>query len=170
MADKLSISSLKGNLTNPQRVYMWNIVIPAPVGGGDSETLLLRARSTNIPGESVGQIVIPYKQTAGFAVPGKRTLSHTWTCQYVEGEDEAVITALRAWLQQAVNNEGVSAGDEAIKQDVYLVLLSTKGEETRKIKLLGCYVQDIAEAAVSYETEAELLYSVTFSFDDVDEG
>jgi len=170
MAEKLSVANLKGNLTNPQRVYMWDVVIPEPIGGGDSDTLLLRCRSTNIPGESVGQITIPYKQTAGFVVPGKRTLSHTWTCEFVEGEDVKVSTALRGWLHAAVNSEGVGGGDTNIKRDIYLVLVSTQGAETRKIKLVGCYIQDIAEAAVSYDTEAELLYSATFAYDEVEEG
>jgi len=170
MSDKLSVANLKGNLTNPQRVYMWDVVIPEPIGGGDSDTLLLRARSSNIPGESVGQITIPYKQSAGFVVPGKRTLSHTWSCDFVEGEDAKISTALRAWLHECVNAEGVGAGDENVKRDIYLVMLSTAGVETRKVKLIGCYVQDIAEAAVSYDTEAELLYSATFAYDEIEEG
>jgi hypothetical protein len=168
MDQRMGINSLKGTLTNPQRVYLWDVLIPDPVGGGNTETLMLRCQSTAIPGESVGQIVIPYKQTPGAAYPGKRTVSHTWTCTFIEGEDQAIIDNLRPWLMACVNNDGVGEGDDVIKRDVYLKMLSTKGDDTREVKLVGAFLQDIAEVALSYDAEEVVRYSITFSFDDVE--
>jgi len=86
----------------------------------------------------------------------------------LEGEDEKSIDSLRPWLMASVDNDGKSLGDDAIKRDVYLQLVSTKGENTRKIKLVGAYVQDIAEVPLSYDAEDVVRYTITFAYDDVE--
>lgn len=160
----LGVDSLKQNLSNPQRVYLWEVSFVNPIGGGDREVLTLRCQSSTIPGRSVGEIVVPFKQTGGIKYPGKLTYSHSWTCEFIEGEDGKVFDAIYAWAQQIVNDyDGV--GEVDIKSDIYLKLLSTKGEETREIKLVGCYPQDRPDVAVNYGNEDVLRYTVTFSYD-----
>jgi hypothetical protein len=48
-------SALKANLTNPGRVYLWNLMIANPIGSsGSSETISLRCLTTELPGRSFG--------------------------------------------------------------------------------------------------------------------
>lgn len=158
--------NLKTNLSNLQRIYNWDLIIPAPIGGGSSDVLLLRAQSSTIPGRSVGAIQIPYKQGAAIQFPGKLTYSHEWTCTFVEGEDRKVHDAIYAWAQAVVNDaSGIGNGDTAIKTDAYLVLLDTKDSTTSKIKLIGCFVSNIADVSLDYGTEDGVKYSVTFRYD-----
>ena len=166
MPDNLSVNNLKANLTNPQRTYMWNVLIPYAVGGGDSDTLTLRAQSAEIPGRSVGQIPVPYKQSGGLRFHGKLTYSHTWDVTFVEGEDRRVFDTLYAWKQNIVHDiANVGAGDIAIKADIILQLITTKGEESMRIKLVGAFPMAVGDVALSYETEAIVNYTVTWSYD-----
>jgi len=150
----------------PQRDYLWDMLVPAPPGGGESDVLNVRCQSSSLPGRSVGSIHIPYKQSAGIKVPGKLTYSHTWDCVFVEGEDKKVFEAIYAWLQAVIDDyDGVGDGDNEIKADVYLTLQATKGSITRKIKLVGCYPESLADVGVDYASEGTVRYSVTFSYD-----
>ena len=90
---EFSYDVLKNNLTNPQRTYLWEVLIPKPVGGGSSETFAVRAQSTEIPGASFATINIPYKQTAGVVFAGKLQYDHKWNATFIEGEDHIVYDA-----------------------------------------------------------------------------
>jgi len=158
--------NLKTNLSNLQRVYNWDVVIPNPIGGGDTDTFLVRAQSTNIPGRSVGKIAVPYKQSAPTQFTGKLTFPQSWECTFIEGEDKEIFDAIYAWNQQIVSDiDGIGAGDDAIKSDIKLVLLSTTGEVTNTIKLIGCFPAEVADSPLDYGTEEGVKYSVTFSYD-----
>lgn len=158
---------ITSNLTNPQRTYLWDVTIPNPIGGGDSNVLQARAQATSLPGRSVGtDILVPYKQTAGIKFPGKLTYSHAWQITFIEGEDTKVFAAIHAWNQQVINDRsGVSAGDENIKSNLFFTELSTKGAEGLKIKLIGCYPEAVADVEMSYATQEPKRLVVTFSFD-----
>jgi hypothetical protein len=158
--------ALSNNLSNPAKVYLWEVVFTNPIGGGDADTLMLRCQNTVIPGKSIGEILVPFKQTPGVKFPGKLTMSHTWTCTFIEGTDRAVFNALHAWMQLIVHDRlNTGQPDVAIKANVHLRLLDTTGTVWRKIKFVGAYIQDIAEVPIAYEDEGSIMYPATFSFD-----
>jgi len=166
----MGLDALKANLSNPQMTYLWEIIIPTPIGDGEVETFQLRAQSTQIPSRDQGQIIIPYKQTPGIAVPGKLSFTHTWDCTFIEGEDQKVWQAIYSWMQKIVNNvTGVGAGDSSIKTNIYLTELSRAGSITLKLKILGCYVMKVGQVALDYKEGSGFVeYPVTFSFDSVE--
>ena len=162
----MSADNLKQNLSNPAKTYLWEVVFSNPIGGGDAEALELRCQSTSVPGRGVGEILVPYKNTPGIKYPGKPTVPHTWACVFIEGTDGKIFEALNAW-NQAINDirTGIGGADPLIKADIYLRLLDPPGTVFQKIKLVGCYIQDIPDTPVAYEDEANIMYSVTFSYD-----
>jgi hypothetical protein len=158
--------SLKANLTNPQREYLWEVLIPTPIGDGQTETFQIRAQSSEIPGRSNTPITIPYKQTAGVVVAGKLTYTHSWACTFVEGEDKKVYDALYSWQQAIVNDVfGVGVGDPFYKTDMYITLQTTAGGTSTQFKLKGAWVSDIAAVPLTYEGTGVVKVSVTFAFD-----
>lgn len=163
----MSADSLRNTLTNLARVYLWELLIPNLKGGGDADILQTRCYSLSIPGRSVGGgILIPYKQSAGIKYPGKLAYSHTWQVGFIEGEDAKVFDAIHAWNQLVVNDlTGISVGDDLIKTDLYFNQLSTKGNEYKRIKLVGCYPQEVSDVALEYGSEDAIRFLVTFSFD-----
>ena len=162
----MSADNLKNNLSNPARAYLWEAMFTNPIGGGSAEVLMLRCQSANIPGRSVGEILIPFKQTAGIKFPGKLTVSHTWTTTFVEGMDKKVFNAIHAWNQAVVHDRlGVGGPDVTIKANEYLRLLDTQGNVIMKIKFVGMYPQAVDDVPVAMDSEAAVYYSVTWSFD-----
>lgn len=160
------VDSLKTNLTNPQREFLWEVMVPVPIGDGDSETYSIRAQSSQIPSRDNDPIAIPYKNTAGIVVAGKLKYSHTWQCTFIEGEDHKVFDAIESWQQDIVNNvTGIGLGDPLYKTDAYLVLQTTAGGTSKKFKLKGVWPQSLGEVSVSYESTNLVKYTVTFAFD-----
>ena len=41
---EMGLDTFKANLTSPARGYIWEVMIPVPIGGGDSTAVTLRAR------------------------------------------------------------------------------------------------------------------------------
>lgn len=167
MSDQMSLDTIKASLTNPLRPYLWDVVIPNLLGGGDATALQARAQSIQIPGRSVGTaILIPYKQTAGIKFPGKLVYDHTWVVKFIEGEDLKVFNAIYGWSQLLVNdNTGVGAGDENIKTNLFFTLVGTKQTDLKQIKLEGCYPEKLDSQDLTYAADGTVTFSVTFSFD-----
>ena len=162
----MSADNLKNNVSDYQRAYWWDIIIPNLIGGGDAGALEVRAQSTQVPGRSFGEILIPYKGSAGFKVPGKLVMSHVWPCVFVEGLDRKVFDAVLGWKQAVTDaRTGKGGPDSVIKKDIYLRLTDGQGNVTNKIKLVGCYPQAVDDVPVAYDTEAVIMYNVTFSYD-----
>lgn len=162
----MGIDVLRDKLTNPLRSYLFDVIIPNVIGGGDSDIMTARARSASIPERSQGAISIPYKQTAGIVVPGKLHYSHTWELTFIEGEDCKVYNALYAWQQRIVDDQsGAGEGDDKIKTTLYLNLNNTKGDDIKQIKLLGCYCHTVGALNFSHGNEETVTFNVTFSFD-----
>ena len=163
---KMGADNLGANLTNLARKYLWELTFSNPIGGGDAEALMLRAQSTAIPGSSFGAILIPFKQSPGIKFAGKLNMPHTWTTTFVEGTDGKVFDAIYAWKQLIVHDRlSIGGPDQIIKSDIYLSLLDQQGSVTRRIKLVGSYPELMDDTPISYEEEAALMYTVTFSYD-----
>lgn len=159
----MSVDSLKNNLTNPARSYLWEVLFANPIGG-DTDTFLIRCRSTSIPGRSVGKIHLAYKQTAGVEYPGKLTYDHAWPCSFVEGEDRAMFDALYDWAQAVVNDK-TGLGQAVLKVDLYLNLLNTDGTTPMKIKIVGAYLESMESVGIAQESENEIVYPAVWSYD-----
>lgn len=162
----LTTDKLKTNLTNGQRTYNWDVLIPNPLGGGDPESFTLRCQTASIPGRSFGRIHVEYKQGPGFNVPGKNRYEQSWNVTVLEGEDKAMHDFFHQWQQNIVNDKSeLGFGDAFVKRDIYFKMHSTKGEPTLQIKLIGAYPENKPSVPVAMEGENVVRYSVTFSFD-----
>jgi hypothetical protein len=159
----MSSDSLKANLSNPARTYLWEVIFSNPLSG-NAETLMLRAISTSEPERSVGSIKIPFKQTAGIKFPGKVAFPQTWDITFVEGEDRAILDTFTDWLDKVVNSK-TGLGALVIKTDVYLNLINTDGSIAKKIRLIGCYPEKMASVPLSADDDKEIRQTITLSYD-----
>ena len=162
----MTLSKLKANLTNVQRGYMWELIIPSPKGDGDTETIRLRAHTASIPGRSHGAIHVDYKQSAGFNVPGKLRFPQELTFTMIEGEDAKTHEFFYSWMQEINSDEtNLGLGDVLIKGTIYMRLLSTNNSETLKLALEGAYPKSVPDVPTDMREESEIRYPVTFSYD-----
>lgn len=163
---EMGIESLKANLTNPARTFLWEVRIPAAIGGGDLTTLMLRCQTSSIPERAFEEILVPFKQTAGIKYHGRATYPHTWELNFVESEDKKTFQSFYNWCQKQIHDvDGVGDADIAIKTDMYLALLNTKGEDTLQIKLVGCYIQTMGAVALDYAGNEVVRFAITISYD-----
>ena len=162
----MGMDSLKQNLTNPQRVFMWEFEIPAPRGLGTSDIWIIRTQAAAEPGRSFTPIPIPFKGTGGLVVPGKEVYDHTLTVRMLEGEDAKTYEAIQSWMKLIRDNvTGVGLGDPDQKTDAVISLIDTKGIVTKRVKLVGCYPQEKAAVALDYDTNDVHKYELTFAYD-----
>jgi len=163
---EMGVNSLKANLQDLARSNLFEVIIPSPPGGGDYNALLLRCMSSSVPGRSVGEIKVPFKQTSGLKFHGKLTFSQIWKCTFIEGEDRKIFDAIHAWNQKVVDTaQGTSTPDSSLKTDVYLTLITVAGQVYQKIRLVGCYPQEVGDVTLEQGSEEPVRYDVTLSYD-----
>lgn len=160
---KMSQDSFVNNLSNPARVYLWEVFIPGPPTG-DTETYLLRAQSASRPERSFGLITIPFKQTPGAVYPGKDTVPHTWDVTFIEGEDRKIFQNFYDWMNKIIHNR-YGTGSPTFKIDIYLHELDTDGTVSNKIKMMGAYPQRMGDVPLSYDREESIMLTVQFAYD-----
>jgi len=162
----ISVDTLKANLGSVAKIFLWDVQIPNPVGGGDPTTINLRAQSSQIPGRSVSVIEIPYKQGANLQFIGKLKYDHTWTCEFLEGEDRATFDWIYAWCQQMVNDDSnLSEGEGGGRTDLYLTLVTTGNDVYNKIRMKDCFIESVGAVALQYSDETTpIKFSVQFRY------
>ena len=160
---EMSIDSLRNNLANPARVYLWEVVMPNPLEG-DTETLLLRAQTTALPERSFGSILIPFKQTAGVKFPGKVTYTHTLDMTFIEGEDRKILDTFYKMMNAIIDDKS-GIGTLSYKRDIYIHLINQDGSVEKKIKLVGTYPERMSGVELNQESETPMIFTITFSFD-----
>lgn len=160
---EMNVDSLRNNITNPARAYLWEVIIPNPPEGS-TETIMLRAQTTSMPERSFGSILIPFKQSAGVKFPGKVTYTHDWDVTFVEGEDREMLETFYNWMNNIVHDKFYT-GSGDFKTDIYLHLINQDWTIAKKIKLVGCYPQRISDVNLPMEGEDAVMFTVTFSFD-----
>ena len=160
---QMSVDSLRNNLTNPARVYLWEVVMPNPLEG-DTETLLLRAQTTALPERSFGSILIPFKQTGGVKFPGKTTYTHALDITFIEGEDRQILTTFFDMMDDIIGSAS-GIGQLNYKRDIYIHLLNQDGVVAKKIKLIGTYPERMSGVERNHESETPMQFTITFSFD-----
>lgn len=160
---KMSADSLKNNLTNPARTYLWEVLIPNP-GEGDTETYLLRAQSSEIPERGFGEILIPFKQSAGIKFPGKIQYPQKWDVTFVESEDRQIMQDVYDWMNNIIHDR-FQVGNPVIKTDIYFNLINTDGSIAKKIRLVGTYPERMSNVAMDADSEDACKFTTTFSYD-----
>jgi len=164
----MSIRDLSGNLTSLQRTYLFSILIPSVVGGGDSRAISIRTQKAEIPAIEYGAINVPYKATPGINFHGKKNIRHEWSLSFIEGEDAAIATAFTQWGNAVVDSDsGLSNPDPSLKTDAYVELTKTDGSVAIRYKIVGIFVKTLTPGRLDQKSEEGLTYDVVFSCDDV---
>jgi len=160
---EMNVDSLRNNITNPARNYLWEVIIPSPPEGS-TETIMLRAQTASIPERSFGSILIPFKQTGGVKFPGKITYPHTWDVTFVDGEDREMLKTFYDWMNQIIHDRFFIVSVD-FKTDIYLHLINQDNTVAKKIKLVGTYPERLADVNLPQDSEDAIMFTVTFSYD-----
>lgn len=162
----MGADKLRGNLTNPARDYLFDVLFPTPKGGGDTETLMLRCQSASMPALAFGEIQVAYKQTGGTKYPGKVKPFGPWKLVFIEGEDKEMFQEFYNWAKSVVDPKtGIGTPKPDVATDITLSLVTTVGEEYNKIVLRGAWISELGEISLDYGSEKAIMLPVTISYD-----
>jgi len=162
----LDINVLKNNLTTPQRTFKWEFDIPSPKGSGGSDLWNVRAVSTNEPEVSFEEIVVEYKGTEGFVVPGRKRNTHQFTVTLIESEDGKTLDAITSWMELIRSGlTGAGVPDPMLKTDVIISKFGTDNTVTKRIKMKGAWIKKKGETTFAQNANEVQMYEVTFAFD-----
>jgi hypothetical protein len=162
---QMGVDTLKNNLTNPARIYLWDFEIPAPKGSGSTDVWFIRAQTATIPGKSFEDIDINYKGTGGYRVPGRERFDHNYPVTVIEGEDRLAFTAINSWQNQIRGTNGVGEPDSALKTDAIITLNDNKESAWLRIKLVGIYPKEVGNVDLTYDNSGNVKFNVVFSYD-----
>jgi len=166
----MNSDALKNHITNPARPYLFELVIPDP-GGGDSELWRMRGQSAVIPGRSFTKHHVDFKATGGVEYAGKERYGHRWETTLIESEDRETFNAFYTWMQEVLHNKtGIGAGDTVIKRDLYITLINTDGTVGDKIKIIGCFPEEVPDTPLDMGSDDILRYTCAFSYDRWERG
>jgi hypothetical protein len=163
----MGVDALKANLGNIARPYLWRMLFSPPTSG-NPQTLTIRCQTTQMPGRGFGTIQVPFLYTAGVVYPGKSVNPHQINIAFIEGEDRAVFKAAYAWLQAIQHDRlGVGLGDQLIKRDVELDLLTASLKTTNmRYRIMGCWTKEIPNVDLSMATDnTPVILPVVLSYD-----
>ena len=160
---KMSADSLRNEITNPARTYLWEVIMPNPLAG-DADTWLLRAQTAEVPERAFGKIHLDYKQSAGIDFPGKLQYTHEWPVTFVEGEDRKILQDVYDAMNNIIDDR-TNLGQVSYKRDIYMNLLNQDGTIAKKIKFVGTFPLRLANVNMDYASDEPVRFTVTFNFD-----
>jgi len=166
---RLDVKNLKANVGNAQKVFLWEVIIPNPIGGGNVDALRFRAQTAQIPGESIGSIHIDHGNSAGVNFTGRRRIEQTFEMTFIDGEDLLVYRSIRAWMNVIHGNGAGAAGDINSKSDLYLYLIGSNDTDTLKLRVSGAFPLNKPAVSLNYTEDGVVTFSLTFQFDDLQE-
>lgn len=164
---EMSVDVLRNNLTNPAKSYLWAVVFPKLIGGGDGTVLATRCQSAGLPGRSTNSIKIPFRGTPGFKVPGQLVMPQVWRLEFLESTvDKKTFTALYNWHQMIQSaRTGLGSPDPSVKTDLYFQALDQAGQTWLTIKMIGCYLEEMGDIAMTYGNNSSMIFPASMSYD-----
>lgn len=159
----MDADSLNNNLTNPARIYLWEVIIPNPLAGS-AELFLLRAQTTQMPERSFGKIHLDYKQSAGVDYSGKLTYPHEWPITFVDGEDRQALQDIYDAMNYIVDDK-THTGNVSYKRDIYLHLINQDAAVAKRYKFVGSWPLRLESVNMDFTSEDAVRFTVVFNYD-----
>jgi hypothetical protein len=156
-------SKLRGGGARPS-LFKATINYPG-YAGGDAELTSFLCETAQLPGSTIGTIVVPFRGRQ-LKMAGDRTFA-PWTVTIINDTDFDVRNAMERW-SNGMNNHSANSGltsPIAYEADLFIEQLDKDGSSLKKYTLRGAFPTEIAPIDVSYASVDEIeRFSVTFEF------
>lgn len=159
---RMNVDNLRNDL-EVARSYMFEILFPRPIVG-DAETLMLRGTASTLPERSLGKIHVAFKQSAGVNFVGKIKYPQTLDITFLEGEDREILKTFYRWMNSIIDDK-TFIGRPDFKINFYINLLNLEDEVTDRYKVVGAWPEKLSGPPIDWNTEENIKYSVSFSYD-----
>ena len=150
------------------RANQFKVTLPFPgyaSVGGETSDLAFLCSATALPGQTVGQVAIPFRGRV-LNIAGDRTFE-PWTITVLNDTDFKLYRAFERWMNGINNmtdNEGI-ANPADYQVDGFVDQLDRNGTTLKSYTYRGLYPEALANIPLSYGTnDAIETFDVTFRY------
>ncbi len=150
------------------RANQFKVTLPFPgyaAVGGETSDLAFLCSATALPGQTVGQVAIPFRGRV-LNIAGDRTFE-PWTITVLNDTDFKLYRAFERWMNGINNmtdNEGI-ANPADYQVDGFVDQLDRNGNTLKSYTYRGLYPEALANIPLSYGTnDAIETFDVTFRY------
>jgi len=150
------------------RANQFKVTLPFPgyaSVGGETSDLAFLCSATALPGQTVGQVAIPFRGRV-LNIAGDRTFE-PWTITVLNDTDFKLYRAFKRWMNGINNmtdNEGI-ANPADYQVDGFVDQLDRNGTTLKSYTYRGLYPEALANIPLSYGTnDAIETFDVTFRY------
>jgi len=151
--------------------YTWEIVVtdPPSVALALAYGLILRARSTSIPGISVEPHLLSHGPFQ-FQIPGRKTYPRSLGVRFEEGYSWPVLPLFASWFGSIQSEtQGGSLPAAALRSNIWLRLLGPKMEQTpqltQAIHVYNAFPVSVNDSSLDYADPGLVMFDVSFGYD-----
>lgn len=156
-------SKLRGGGARPN-LFKATINFPA-YAGGDAELTSFLCETAQLPGSTMGTIVVPFRGRQ-LKMAGDRTFD-VWTVTIINDTDFAVRNSMERWMN-GMNAHSANTGlasPIAYEADLKVEQLDRAGESIKEYVFRGAFPTDLSPIDVSYASTDEIeRFTVTFQY------
>jgi hypothetical protein len=150
------------------RANQFKVTLPFPgyaSVGGETSDLAFLCSATALPGQTVGQVAIPFRGRV-LNIAGDRTFE-PWTITVLNDTDFKLYRAFERWMNGINNmtdNEGI-ANPADYQVDGFVDQLDRNGTTLKSYTYRGLYPESLANIPLSYSSnDAIETFDVTFRY------
>ena len=150
------------------RANQFKVTLPFPGSasvGGETSDLAFLCSATALPGQTVGQVALPFRGRV-LNIAGDRTFE-PWTITVLNDTDFKLYRAFERWMNGINNmtdNEGI-ANPADYQVDGFVDQLDRNGTTLKSYTYRGLYPEALANIPLSYGTnDAIETFDVTFRY------
>ena len=150
------------------RANQFKVTLPFPgyaAVGGETSDLAFLCTATGLPGQTVGNVPVPFRGRI-LNIAGDRTFEN-WTITVLNDTDFKLYRAFERWMNGINNmtdNEGI-ANPADYQVDGFVDQLDRNGSTLKSYTYRGLYPTNLANIPLSYGTnDAIETFDVTFAY------
>jgi len=145
------------------RSNLFELQLTNPIDGAGDRKLTLTAKAAQIPGSTIGSVIVPYFGRQ-YKVIGDRTYPE-WTITVINDEDFIVRNAFERWMNAQGNHIDNIRDTLDYMVDIKVTQFAKSGDKIKTWNLIKAFPTDMAPIDVSWETNDTVEeYTVTFQF------
>lgn len=153
--------------TEYQRTYNWEVVFPFIMGNIPGMVVSKYCKAIAFGDYHLKDIVDLERGPKNIFSAGTLVIEKV-TAVFLVSTPNLVQGYFANWKEQIIDSNGFYSEQGKYKYPIYIRLYTTQGITAGTIKLIGAFPTTFFKYELSYETEAVVKYTVTFSIDDIE--
>jgi len=150
------------------RGNQFQVTMPFPgysTVGGETRVMSFLCKATNLPGQTLGEIAVPFRGRQLY-IAGDRTFE-TWTTTIMNDTDFLIRNAMERWMNgiNALSDNSGLENPSDYQVDCFVDQLDRAGQTIKSYTFRGIYPQTIANIELAYDgNDAVEEFEVTYRY------